>query len=642
MAFSFRSSKPPPRTPPSPGSGKGDRLQLMTWETTEGVMFHKQHLFLMGLLLFVVLVYLFRLWHLQILQGSRYRYQSENNRIRLENISAPRGLIFDRNGVPLVENRPAYHLQIVREDVTDEEATLEAVAEICDKKVEDLKKVLEANENVADFVPVRLVADLDRDCLARIEAQRVRLPGVVVQVEPQREYKWNGTAAHLIGYLSMITEEELKSDEYQGYQPDEPVGKVGVEKTFEEYLHGKRGGRQVEVDAIGRRMRLLDQVLPVPGRNVWLTLDIVFQKKVEALLEGVEGAIVVVDPRTGAVLAMASSPAFDQEQFVKGLTREDWKELSEDPYHPLLNRALGAAYPPGSTLKPVVALAALQEGVIGPEKPLFCPGFYKLGRRRYRCWKEVGHGPVNLHRSLVESCDVYYYQLGLKLGVDRIAYYCNKFGLGERTGIRCTGEHPGLMPTKRWKKETRGVSWQKGETLSVAIGQGFTLATPLQMTMAYAAVANGGVLWKPHAVFRVGEGESGNVLEIEPSLRWRVPVESEYFDMVQAALEGVVEEKRGTAHRIRDKAFRMAGKTGTAQVIRLPEGANRKKLAQKAKKEETDHAWFIGYAPARDPQVVVGVLVEHGGHGSSAAAPLARKVMQAFMERYGNDRSAAR
>ncbi len=610
---------------------EGENLHLVNWEATETAIFQKQYLLLMAVMLLVLLVYLLRVWHLQVLQGAKYRYQSENNRIRLEDIPAPRGIIFDRNGTPLVENRPAYHLLLVREDVKDMNQTVREVARLCGKNPEDFLNVLEANKNVPKFVPVRLLADIDRDCLAKIEAQRIRLPGVMVQLEPKREYKWNGTAAHLIGYLSEITENELNSEAYQGYYAGEDVGKFGIEKTFEKYLHGKRGGRQVEVDAVGRRMRLLDEALPIPGRNLWLTLDVELQKTAEACLQDKVGAIVALDPRNGAILALASKPSFDQEQFIRGLTSEEWRKLSRDPDHPLLNRGFGAAYPPGSTYKPLVALAALQEGTMKPDSSIYCPGFFYFVNRKYRCWRDRGHGAMNMHNAIVQSCDTYFYQTGMRLGVDKIAQYAKWFGLGAKTGIGLPGEHPGLIPTSWWKKQAIGVPWQKGETLSIAIGQGFDLVTPLQMALAYAAIANGGKLWQPYVVRRIEGSNLEEVDEIKSNLKNKIPIEPRYFETVQKGLLGVVEESRGTAHAIKDASVLIAGKTGTAQVVRLADGVNRKLAAKNAKEEELDHAWFVGYAPADDPQIVVSALIEHGGHGSSVAAPLVQQVILAYL-----------
>jgi penicillin-binding protein 2 len=435
----------------------------------------------------------------------------------------------------------------------------------------------------------------------------------------------------LIGYLSEITENELRSEAYQGYYMGEDIGKFGVESAFEKYLHGKRGGRQVEVDAVGRRMRLLDEVLPIPGRNIWLTIDIELQKVAEACLEGRVGSIVALDTTNGAVLALANSPVFDQEKFIRGLSREEWSALSKDPNHPLLNRSFGGAYPPGSTYKPIVALAALQEGAVTPSTTFGCPGYLAFADRRYRCWRPQGHGAMDVEHALIQSCDVYFYNCGLRLGVDRIAKWASAFGLGEKTGIGLSGENPGLIPTAAWKKQATGIPWQKGESLSIAIGQGFDLATPLQMAVAYAAIANGGKVWQPFVVRRIEGNSLDETHDIKGKLKRKVPIDGRFFSMVQKALLGVVEDPRGTAHAIKVKSLLIAGKTGTAQVVRLGESANRKQASKAAREKERDHAWFVGYAPADDPKIVVAALVEHGGHGSSAAAPLVQKVISAYL-----------
>ena len=610
---------------------KSENVQLINWEVTESAVFQRQYVLLGGLMLIFLLVYVLRMWHLQVLQGATYRYQSENNRIRLEDIPAPRGIIFDRNGIPLVENRPAYHLLLVREDVQDMNQTLKDLAKLTGRTPEEFAAIVEANRHTPKFLPIRLASDLDRDCLARVEAQRIRLPGVTIQLEPKREYRWNGTAAHLIGYLSEITEQELRSENYQGYYSGEDVGKFGVEGAFEKYLHGKRGGRQVEVDAIGRRIRLLDEVLPIPGRNLWLTIDIELQKIAEASLEGLTGAVVALDVNTGAVLAMANSPTFDQEKFIRGLTREEWLALSRSPEHPLLNRCIGAAYPPGSTYKPVVALGALKEGAVTQDTNFSCPGYLQFADRKYRCWRDRGHGSIDVEHALVQSCDVYFYQAGLRLGVDRIALYANMLGLGERSGIGLGGELPGLIPTSAWKKKATGVPWQKGETLSISIGQGFDLATPLQMANAYATIANGGKLWQPYAVGRIEGATAEDTDDIKSKLRRKITVDNKYLDIVRRGLLGVVQDERGTGHAARDKRFLVAGKTGTAQVVRVADGVNRKLLERFTKAKDKDHAWFVGYAPANDPKIVVAAIVEHGSHGGSVAAPMVQKVISAYL-----------
>ncbi len=615
-------------------------VKVINRENSDTVSFQTQYLLLCAVLVAFFMIYIVRLWYIQVIQGASYRFQSENNRIRIEDISAPRGIIFDRNGVPIVENRPAYHLVIIREDIKDLDQTVRELARLCNRDPEDFFSIIEANKTTPKFMPLRLASDLDRDSLARIEAQRIRFPGVVIQLEQKREYKWNGTAAHLIGYLSEITEGELKSEKYKSYYPGEDIGKVGVECAFEKYLHGARGGRQVEVDAVGRRIRLLDEVLPISGRNLWLTLDLDLQRKAESLLEGKTGAIVAVDPTNGAVLAFACSPTFDQERFIRGLKRDEWLALSKDPAHPLLNRCSGASYPPGSTYKPFVALGALMEGAITPTTTFNCPGYLQYGNRQYRCWRHQGHGSISVERAIVQSCDVFFYQTGLKLGVDRIAHYAEMFGLGERTGVGLGGEQPGLIPTSRWKKQATGIPWQRGETISISIGQGFDLVTPLQMAMAYSAIATDGKLWYPYVVKRI-EGAAGNEIdEIKPRLKHTIHIDQRYFDLVKKGLQNVVEDPRGTGHAIRDPSIPIAGKTGTAQVVHVAQGANRKLLEKLAKLKDKDHAWFVGYAPANAPKICVAAIVEHGGHGASVAAPLVQKVILGYLK--GDDKPAAK
>ncbi len=611
---------------------KLDGLKLINWESTESVSFQKQYILICAIMLLLMMIYMVRLWQLQVLQGESYRFQSENNRIRIEEIASPRGIIFDRNGVPIVENRPAYNLVVVREDIRDMEGTIKELARLCERDPDEFFSIIEANKATPKFVPLRLASDLDRDCLARIEAHRIRLPGVVIQLEPKREYKWNATAAHLIGYLSEITEAELKGEKYRGYYPGEDIGKVGIESEFEKYLHGSRGGRQLEVDAAGRRVRLLEEHLPIAGRNLWLTLDMDLQKTAESLLEDKTGAIVAVDPTDGAVLAFACSPSFDQEKFIRGLTKDEWLALSKDPRHPLLNRGSGAAYPPGSTYKPFVALAGLEEGVISATSTFTCPGYLQFADRKYRCWKDQGHGSLAVERAIIESCDVFFYETGLKLGVDRLAQYVAMFGLGERTGIGLQGEHPGLVPTSWWKKQATGIPWQKGETISISIGQGFDLATPLQMALGYAAIANNGKLWQPYVVKRIEGRSADEIDEIKPRLKRNIPIEQRWFDVVKKALSGVVEDPRGTGHLIRDPVVHIAGKTGTAQVVHVAQGANRKLLEKLTKSKDRDHAWFVGYAPASDPRICVAALIEHGGHGASVATPLVQKVIMAYLK----------
>lgn len=607
---------------------KGSKLdgpKLVNLESAESLSFKKQYIIFFAIMLIVMMIYLARLWYLQVLGGQYYRYQSENNRIRVEDIEAPRGIIFDRNGVPIVENRPAYDLLLVREDVKDLDATVAELARLCGCDPSDLFAIVDAAKGTPKFVPIRLVSDIDRDCLARVEADLIRLPGVEIVVEPKRQYNWDGTAAHLIGYLSQITEKELKSGKYRGYYPGEDIGKMGIEWGFERYLHGVRGHRQVEVDAVGRRVRLLQEQPPVAGHDLWLTIDMDVQRTAESLLADKAGAIVAIDPNDGEVLAFASTPSFDQEKFIKGLTEKDWRTMAKNPTHPMLNRVCGAAYPPGSTYKPLVALGALQCGAITPSTTFQCPGYMTFAGRQYHCWRKGGHGTISVERALMQSCDVFFYHTGLKMGVDRLAEYVKMFGLGQKTGIGIPGENPGLIPTSAWKRRATGVPWQMGETISISIGQGYDLVTPLQMAMAYGAIANSGKLWTPYVVKRIEGMAKGEVQEAGPRLKRQVPIEQSWFSLVQKGLCDVVGEPGGTAHSLWDPKVPIAGKTGTAQVVGLGKGP------RKPGENDKDDAWFVGYAPASDPKICVAAIIEHGGHGGSVAGPLVKQVITAYL-----------
>ncbi len=573
----------------------------------------------------VLIVYILRLYYLQIINGEFFREQSEHNRTRIEDIPAPRGLIYDHNGRLLVENRPAYNVFAVPEEVELERA-VKAIANLCHLSVDDTARIIKKSKNRPRFKPIKIFSDVSRDCIAKIEANKFKMQGVFIGIEPVRFYCYGKSASHLLGYLGEITDKELMDLRPKGYETGDWVGKSGLEKILEPYLRGHNGSRIVEVDALGRRLKILDEKYPVPGHAVWLTIDIDLQAFIETLMENVSGASVVMDVRTGAIRAMVSSPGFDPNIFVKGLTEEEWRNLNSDPGHPLLNRVLQSAYPPGSTFKPFVAVAALEEEVIHPDKKLFCPGFFKLGRRSYRCWKREGHGHIALHRAIVESCDVYFYQLGLRLGVDKIAQYARLFGFGKKTGIELPGERRGLIPSKEWKLNYLGQPWHKGETLSVAIGQGYVLVTPLQMVVAYGAIANNGWYVKPNIIEKI-EGTKGTEIDVE---RHKLPVKRKTLQIIKAALEDVVRDKHGTAHKIWDEDIPIAGKTGTAQVVRLREGIKkRKRLPEHLR----DHAWFVGYAPASDPEIVIAVIIEHGGHGSSAAAPIVKKIAEYYFKK---------
>ncbi|MEJ2365496.1 MAG: penicillin-binding protein 2, partial [Deltaproteobacteria bacterium] len=527
-------------------------------------------------------------------------------------------------------------MALVPADVSDLNQTLGKLGRILDVEKPQLEEKVKSAPRGAPFRPILLSRDMNRDQVAAVETHKFNLPGVMVQIEPRRSYEMPYFAAHLIGYLGEIEESQLKEKRHQGYKIGDYLGKYGVEMEWESELKGLRGGRQVEADAAGRQLSILREVAPEPGHNLVLALDTQLQLKAENALQGKAGAIVAMDPTTGDILAMASSPAFDQNQFVRGFTPEEWQAIVDNPLHPLENKAIQGQYPPGSTFKPVVATAALAEGLITPETTLGCTGEYQLGNQVYRCWKKRGHGQIDLYQALVQSCDVYFYQLGQKLGIDLMSAYAQRYRLGSRTLIRLNNEAGGLVPTAQWKLRRTGISWQKGEDLITAIGQGFLLVTPMQMAVYYAAIANGGRLLRPRVVLRVEDPEGVVVKNVSPEIVGNLNVSPDIISFLQKALEGAVNAPHGTGRtaqlRGRLRSIKVAGKTGTAQVVRAPQDEEKEADEGETPYEYRDHAWFVAYAPAEAPEIVVAALVEHGGHGASAAAPLVRQVMEEYFK----------
>ncbi len=575
---------------------------------------------------FVVL--LGRLFYLQVIRGEIYRQQSETNSIRLETIAPTRGLIFDRNGTLLVDNRPAFDLTIVPRDAQPLPSTVAVLSRYVDVPADALMETIQAQRGRSSYKPVVLLQDVGREVLATVEAHRYVLPGVAVQVRPTRHYLYGSLAAHLMGYLGEISAAELAGDRHRTNRAGDFVGKVGIEKIYEPYLRGARGGRQVEVNAVGQVMRVLKTVPAVPGGNLHLTIDMRLQAQAEQLLGGRAGAVVAMIPDTGEVLALASSPAFDPNAFVCGLSREQWKELSCNVLRPLENKAIQGEYPPASVYKLVTALAGLEEDVIDEETTYHCPGHYVFGDRTFRCWRRWGHGEVALHQAIGASCDVYFYQVGQQLGVDRLAWYATGCGLGSPTGIDLDHEAAGLIPTAAWKRRRFNDVWHGGETLSIAIGQGFNLVTPLQAAVLTAAIANNGERFKPGLVRWIRSPEGETLYEGTPVSLGRLPVSAQSLGIVQRAMRGVVADPTGTARIANLEAVAISGKTGTAQVVgRREDGAGEGADVLQPK----DHAWFVAYAPSAAPQVAVAVLVEHGEHGSSTAAPIARDLIRTYL-----------
>jgi len=585
-------------------------------------------------IIFAFAVVFLRFIYLQIIKGDEFRLLSEKNAVRLTGIKAPRGLILDRNKKILVDNRPSFNLKIMLEDAGDVKETMTKVSQMMDTPFEDLMKKISDAGKGAFYKPVTLQDDISRDHLAIIEAHKFDLPGVFIDIEPTRHYIHKKTASHLLGYLGEVNNDELLSGKYPNVKTGDSIGRYGVEKSFETYLQGKRGGRQIEVDANGRTIKVLKTVEPITGLDLKLTIDLDLQQIAEKMLEDKHGAVVALDPNTGDVLVLASAPGFDQNDFVGGINSKKWKALMTDRGKPMTNKAIQGEYPPASTYKIITSIAALEEKEIDIHTTAYCPGFFRYGNRVYRCWNKNGHGEISIIDAISQSCDVFYYQAGDKVGVDALAKYAMGCGLNKKTGILLEGEKKGLIPTSSWKKKRFNESWHRGETLSIAIGQGYDLVTPLQMAVFIAAVGKGGTLYRPRIVSAI-EGSQGNLIkEIPTESAGKLPVGKKTLEIIQKGLLKVVDDDRGTAKRIRLKHVKIAGKTGTAQVFSVKSG-------EKLKTEHLDfylrdHAWFICYAPAENPVIAISVLIEHGAHGSTAAAPIAA----ALIGRYINDPSA--
>jgi penicillin-binding protein 2 len=585
------------------------------------------------------IVLFIRLIYLQVVMGDEFRRLSLNNSIRLQSIDPPRGRLYDRNSNLLVDNRPSFDVNVTLKDAGPLHQTLEKLSQYLQAPTEKLLSKIKQTQGASAYKPLLLKQDVGRDTLAAIEVNKFDLPGISVNINLRRQYIHERNAAHLIGYLSEISPDELKSGSYPDCRSGDLIGKFGAEKVYENFLRGKRGGRQVEVNANGLVVKILKTVDAEPGQNIYLTIDQRLQHRTEELLDGVVGAAVAIEPGTGQILALASSPSFDQNSFVGGFTHEQWYSLISNPFKPMSNRAIQGEYPPGSTYKIVTALAGLQEGVINEQTILNCPGYYRFGARVYRCWKKGGHGKVDIIKALEESCDVFFYQVGQRLGVDRLAWYAKGFGLGSPTGIVLDHEAQGLIPTAAWKKKRIGEPWQEGETLSVAIGQGFDLATPIQMAALAGALANGGNRYRPIILDSIQSTDGQVLLKNEPKLIGKLPVSQSTLDIVKRGLWKVVNGENGTARGSRLADIDMSGKTGTSQVISNKEDETLPEENMPAHLRA--HAWFVAYAPSQEPRIAVAVVVEHGEHGSGTAAPIAREMIKTYLRKPAADSQLA-
>lgn len=577
----------------------------------------------------VFFMLLTRLWYLQIVESDRLQELSETNRLRLVPVSASRGAILDRNGKVLVNNTPSFSVAVVPQDVKDREALLSSLARLLNLERDDLAAKWEKGKGRAKYYPIIVASGITRDQLEFLEENRLRLPGVDIAMKPVREYP-NGTlAAHLLGYLGEISEQELEAEKFASYKPGDYIGKSGIERSFENELHGEDGGKQIEVDARGRYLRTMSERSPTIGNSVMLTIDQDLQKQAEKAFGDKAGAAVVMDVNSGEILAFASNPSFDPALFTGKMSPEQWKEYMEDKRHPLENKALKGQYPPGSTFKVITALAGLDAGLIDENTTVTCSGSYKVGNRTFKCWDKHGHGRVNLKKALQMSCDVYFYQLGERLGVDRIAAYARKLGLGSPLGIGLDNEKAGLIPDSGWKEKKFGQKWYRGDTLPVAIGQGYTLTTPIQLASMIATVANEGTMYRPHLVKKILDRDGKALKEFKPEVLARPSLNPQHVRLVKEGLLAVVNEPHGTGSMARLYEVRVAGKTGTSQVVKLRDSKGGIPYQYR------DHALFIAFAPYEKPEVAVAVVVEHGEHGGGAAAPIAGRILRAYFEGTG-------
>ncbi|PWW35949.1 penicillin-binding protein 2 [Chromohalobacter israelensis] len=572
-----------------------------------------------------------RLFYLQVVEHEVFTTRSENNRVRVEPLPPTRGLIYDRQGRLVAENRPTYNLTIVRERVDDLDATLERLVDVLgldEDQVAAFRK--RSRQRQRPYQPALLMSDLSERQIAHLAVNRYRLPGVEVEAQWLRYYPDPKIMSHVLGYVGRINEQELASLDSGNYAGTHYIGKTGIEKQYEAALHGQAGLRKVETNARGRVLRELERTPPQPGKDLTLTIDTRLQQLAYDLLDGRRGSIVAIQPQTGDILAMVSAPGFDSNKFVTGISYKDYQALQQDLDLPLFNRAVRGHYPPGSTIKPFEALAALQHGVVTPDEVIYDPGYYKLPNdsRHYRNWLRWGHGRVDLERALAVSNNTYFYTMAHRLGIDALSSFMRKFGFGEVNSLDVQGASAGTVPSREWKRAKYDQPWYPGETLSAGIGQGYWMVTPLQLATAEATLANRGHWVRPHLAKRVGEAT------VEPpfeNTRQDVELDKDaWWDDVFSGMQKVVSGREGTARHIgKGLKYEMAGKSGTAQVFSL--GQNQKYDADELRERLRDHALFTAFAPVDDPQIAIAVIVENAGGGSSHAAGLARALADEWL-----------
>lgn len=575
----------------------------------------------------LVAIIILKLWELQILNHNKYKSLAESNRIRNVIVNGPRGIIYDQNKKVIVTNRPSFNLTLTPENIQD----LDFILSLCQKRLglslEEVKKKIKFSYLEKDIMLRRDITYAD---LAFIEEHKLDLPGIDIQIEPLRNYIYGPLASHVLGYVGEINEKQLqtyKNSHDAIYRLGDLIGQYGLEKEFEELLRGNKGDRLVEVDALGRELKLVKKEVLRPGNNLVLTIDLELQRFIGDIFKDKSGAVVVLNPNNGEILALVSHPAFDPNIFAGGISQQNWVNLISNRIKPLQNRAIQGQYSPGSAFKIVTATAGLESGIITPSTTFYCPGYFYFGGRPFHCWRERGHGLVAIHRALTESCNVFFYNVGARLGIDKIAKYASLYGLGNPLGITLGNEKSGIAPSSVWKKKTLGQKWYPGETISVAIGQGYTSVTPLQLATIISAVANGGKVYKPSLVKRIESPEGKIIKDFKPQLIRSIPLRASTLDIIRKGLWGVVNEPRGTGSKARVPGIEAAGKTGTAQIVALGKGGG-----EKGPMHLQDHAWFVCYAPFDHPKIAMAILAEHSGKGGAAAAPIAGKIIEFYFK----------
>ncbi|MDF2953485.1 MAG: Cell division protein FtsI [Thermodesulfobacterium sp.] len=586
----------------------------------KGIFWEKRLFWAKFLIIFSLAILWFRFFYLQVVKYSYYYKKAKERSVVSYVIKAPRGEIVTSDGVIVATNRAVFQLYLDPELIKDrEDAVLYKLSKILKEDFGILKeRYYLAKKTFLGRVLIK--RNLNWDEVAKIMVRRYYLPGVKVEVEAERYYPYGDMYFHLIGYISKITMKEYKKLKEKGYSMEDYIGRAGIEKEFEKELKGKNGAIEIERDAYGRLGKVINRISPVPGNDLVLTVNHNLQVKAYELMKGKRGALVALSPQDGSLLAMVSSPSINPQKFINGFTKEEWKRINQNPDNPFLNRVL-QPYPPGSTYKVITAIAGLEAGIIkNVNDTVFCSGYYKFKNRIFRCWKPEGHKSVNLIKAIAYSCDVYFYTVASKLDIDYLAEVSRKWGLGKPTGLGWSEEKSGFIPDRAWKEKTFKEPWYPGETIIIGIGQGYLLATPLQMARVYMAIANGGYLYKPYAVKKI-KRVNGNVIEIAPQIEKHLILNSRYLEWIR---EGLLEAVRiGTGRGAFIPGLLVSGKTGTAQVV---------SLSAKTKKDKSleHHAWFVSYAGWSQPQIVSAILVEHGGHGGAVAAPIAQKLYKTY------------